>query len=56
MLFATPPVPQNFRQTVLEHMELLDALARGDAERARQVMAEHLDNVQKNVLSRLLKR
>jgi DNA-binding GntR family transcriptional regulator len=56
MLFATPPVPQNFRQTVLEHMELLDALERGDAERARQVMAEHLDNVQKNVLSRLLKR
>ena len=56
MLFATPPAPQNFRQTVLEHMELLDALERGDAERARQVMAEHLDNVQKNVLSRLLKR
>jgi DNA-binding GntR family transcriptional regulator len=56
MLFATPPVPQNFRQTVLEHMELLDALERGDAERARHVMAEHLDNVQKNVLSRLLKR
>ncbi len=56
MLFATPPAPQDFRQAVAEHVRLLDALAEGDASRAREAMADHLDNVLKNVLSRLLKR
>ncbi len=39
-----------------EHARLLDALAAGEASQAREAMADHIDNVLKNVLSRLLKR
>jgi DNA-binding GntR family transcriptional regulator len=56
MLFAQPPAPQDFRQAMREHARLIDALAAGDAAQAREAMAEHIDNVLKNVLSRLLKR
>jgi len=56
MLFATPPVPGDFRQTVAEHLRLLDAVATGDKARAREAMAEHLDHVLDNILSRLMKR
>jgi DNA-binding GntR family transcriptional regulator len=56
MLFAAPPAPVDFRQAVAEHARLLDALADGDAARAREAMADHLDNVRKNVLSRLFER
>jgi DNA-binding GntR family transcriptional regulator len=56
MLFAAPPPPEDFRQALAEHARLLDALAAGDAARARDAMADHLDNVLKNVLSRLFKR
>lgn len=56
MLFATPPVPGDFRQTVAEHLRLLDAVAMGDKARAREAMAEHLDHVLDNILSRLMKR
>jgi DNA-binding GntR family transcriptional regulator len=56
MLFARPPAPQDFRQAMREHARLLDALAACDASQAREAMAEHIDNVLKNVLSRLLKR
>jgi len=56
MLFATPPVPGDFRQTVAEHLRLLDAVAAGDKTHAREAMAEHLDHVLNNILSRLMKR
>ena len=56
MLFARPPAPQDFRQAMREHARLLDALAAGDASQARDAMADHIDNVLKNVLSRLLER
>jgi len=56
MLFARPPAPQDFRQAMREHARLLDALAAGDASQARDAMADHIDNVLKNVLSRLLGR
>ena len=56
MLFARPPAPQNFREAIKEHTRLLDALANGDAVEARDAMADHIDTVLKNVLSRLLKR
>lgn len=56
MLFATPPTPQDFRASVAQHLTLLDALAKGDAKRASEAMADHLDKTLANVLSRLLKR
>lgn len=56
MLFATPPAPQDFRASVAQHLALLEALSAGDAARARQAMADHLDKTLANVLSRLLKR
>lgn len=56
MLFATPPTPQDFRASVAQHLTLLDALAKGDATRASEAMADHLDKTLANVLSRLLKR
>jgi DNA-binding GntR family transcriptional regulator len=56
MLFARPPAPQDFREAIKEHARLLDALAEGDAAQAREAMADHIDNVLKNVLSRLLQR
>ena len=56
MLFATPPMPFDFRRVVSEHIELADALAAGDAERSRAAMSSHLDNVLNNILSRLLRR
>jgi DNA-binding GntR family transcriptional regulator len=56
MLFARPPAPQDFRQAMREHARLLDALAAGDALQARDAMADHIDNVLKNILSRLLER
>ncbi|MET0220845.1 MAG: GntR family transcriptional regulator [Tardiphaga sp.] len=56
MLFVRPPAPQDFREAVKEHVRLLDALAAGDAAAARDAMTDHIDNVLKNVFSRLLKR
>ncbi|GAA4339375.1 GntR family transcriptional regulator [Pigmentiphaga soli] len=56
MLFATPPAPRHFPQVVAEHLALLDALATGEPEPARATMAQHLDNVLDNILSRLLRR
>jgi DNA-binding GntR family transcriptional regulator len=56
MLFARPPVPKNFREAIRDHARLIDALADGDVAAARDAMADHIDDVLKNVLSRLLKR
>jgi DNA-binding GntR family transcriptional regulator len=56
MLFARPPPPQDIREAIKEHARLLDALAEGDAAEARDAMADHIDTVLKNVLSRLLTR
>jgi DNA-binding GntR family transcriptional regulator len=56
MLFVQPPAPQDFREAVKEHTRLLDALAARDGTEARDAMADHIDNILKNVFSRLLKR
>lgn len=56
MLFVRPPAPQDFREGVKEHTRMLDALAAGDAAEAREAMSDHIDNILKNVFSRLLKR
>jgi DNA-binding GntR family transcriptional regulator len=56
MLFSTPPAPENFEQGLSEHLDIIDALAEGDAAKARSTMAAHLDNVLTNILSHLLKR
>jgi DNA-binding GntR family transcriptional regulator len=56
MLFVRPAAPQNFREAIRGHARLIDALADGDAAKAREAMADHVDDVLKNVLSRLLKR
>jgi DNA-binding GntR family transcriptional regulator len=56
MLFVRPAAPQNFREAIRDHARLIDALADGDAAKAREAMADHIDDVLNNVLSRLLKR
>jgi DNA-binding GntR family transcriptional regulator len=52
-MFDMRRIPERFRPSCEEHLRILGALSRGDAEAARQEIAAHIDNVRKSILQRL---
>lgn len=52
-MFDMRRIPERFRPSCEEHLRILDALSRGDAEAARQEIATHIDNVRQSILQRL---
>lgn len=53
VLFATRHVPERLEPVCAEHLAILDALGRGDAQAARDAMATHVDNTRTGILRRL---
>lgn len=52
-IFDTGRVPERLRPGALEHVAIIDAVAAGDAEAAREAMRIHIDNVRASVLHHL---
>jgi DNA-binding GntR family transcriptional regulator len=52
-MFDMRRIPERFRPSCEEHLRILDALSRGDAEAARREIAAHIDNVRQSILQRL---
>lgn len=53
-IFNTRRIPQRLRPGTLEHLAMIDAVASGDRDRAMRLMAEHLENAKRAVVSQLL--
>jgi len=52
-VFNTRRIPSRRRPGALEHLALIDALAAGDADKSRRLMAEHLDNVKSAIIAQV---
>jgi DNA-binding GntR family transcriptional regulator len=52
-MFDMRRIPERFRPSCEEHLRILDALYRGEAEAARHEIATHIDNVRQSILQRL---
>jgi DNA-binding GntR family transcriptional regulator len=52
-MFDMRRVPERFRPSCEEHLHILDALLRQDADAARAGIATHIDNVRQSILRRL---
>lgn len=53
-MFDMRRIPSRFHESQEEHLEIIDAVAKGDVERARQVLAMHIDNVKRSIVDTLL--
>ncbi len=53
LLFATPGEPGRLEESCAQYSAIIDALAAGDAARARQAMAAHVDSLRAAILRRL---
>ena len=53
LLYATRRVPERLEPVCAEHIAILAALRSGDADRARRVMAAHVDGTRDGILRRL---
>jgi DNA-binding GntR family transcriptional regulator len=53
-MFDMHRIPSRFQQSQEEHLEIIDAVATGDAERACRVLALHIDNVKRSIVDTLL--
>jgi DNA-binding GntR family transcriptional regulator len=53
-MFDMRRIPSRFRESQEEHLEIIDAVAKGDVERARRVLAMHIDNVKRSIVDTLL--
>jgi DNA-binding GntR family transcriptional regulator len=52
-MFNTRRIPSRLRPGCLEHLALIDAVAAGDAEKARALMVEHIDHVRNAIVRQL---
>jgi DNA-binding GntR family transcriptional regulator len=52
-IFDAHRVPERLRAGSIEHIEIVDAVADRDAERAKEAMKNHIDNVRSSVLAHL---
>jgi DNA-binding GntR family transcriptional regulator len=52
-VFNTRRIPSRLRPGCLEHLAIIDAVAAGDAAKARALMAEHIDNVKEAIVEQL---
>jgi len=55
-MFDMRRIPSRFHESQQEHLEMIDAVVAGDAARARQVLAMHIDNVKRSIVDTLLAR
>lgn len=53
-VFNTRRIPGRRRPGALEHLALIDAVAIGDADKARAVMAEHIENVKTAIIEQVV--
>ncbi len=53
-VFNTRRIPSRRRPGALEHLALIDAIAAGDAEKARRLMSEHLENVKSSIIEQVV--
>jgi DNA-binding GntR family transcriptional regulator len=53
-MFDMRRIPSRFSKSQEEHLEIIDAVAKGDVERARHVLAKHIDNVKRSIVDTLL--
>lgn len=52
-MFDFSVLPERFKPGCLEHLEIVDAVMKGDAARARTVMGDHIDKVKGSILKKL---
>lgn len=52
-MFDFNVLPERFKPGCLEHLEIVDAVMKGDAARARTVMGHHIDNVKSSIMKKL---
>jgi len=55
-MFDMRRIPSRFDESQREHIEIVEAVAVGDVERARAVIAMHIDNVKRSIVETLLAR
>lgn len=53
-MFDMRRIPSRFRESQEEHLEIIDAVTKGDVERARRVLAMHIDNVKRSIVDTLI--
>ncbi len=53
-IFGTRRIPGRRRPGALEHLALIDAVAAGDAPKARQLMADHIDNAKSAIVGEIM--
>lgn len=53
-IFGTRRIPGRRRPGALEHLALIDALAAGDSQKARQLMADHIENAKAAIIGELM--
>ncbi len=53
-IFNTRRIPGRRRPGALEHLALIDAIAAGEADTARALMAEHLENVKSSIIQQVV--
>lgn len=53
-VFNTRRIPGRRRPGALEHLALIDAIAIGDADKARAVMGEHIENVKSAIIEQVV--
>jgi DNA-binding GntR family transcriptional regulator len=55
-IFNTRRIPSRLKPGSLEHLALIDAVVIGDADKARELMAEHIGNVRLAIVDQLVNR
>jgi DNA-binding GntR family transcriptional regulator len=53
-IFNTKRIPGRRRPGALEHLALIDAVAAGDADKARAIMSEHIENVKSSIIQQVV--
>lgn len=53
-IFNTRRIPGRRRPGALEHLALIDAMAIGDADKSRSLMAEHIENVKSAIIEQVV--
>jgi DNA-binding GntR family transcriptional regulator len=55
-IFNTRRIPSRLKPGSLEHLALIDAVVIGDADKARELMTDHINNVRLAIVDQLVNR
>jgi DNA-binding GntR family transcriptional regulator len=53
-MFDMRRIPNRFHESQEEHLEIIDSVCKGEVERARSALANHIDNVKRSIVDTLL--